>query len=67
MGLVRIVTDYGASIPAISEAIRRNVSDRIGTMTGLEVVEVNIDIMDLFFPDAEMEEIPETTSAKRVE
>lgn len=64
---VRIVTDYGASIPAISEAIRRNVSSRIGEMTGLEVVEVNIDVMDLFFPDAEIEETLEDPITKRVE
>lgn len=64
---VRIVTDYGASIPAISEAIRRNVSERIGMMTGLQVVEVNIDVMDLYFPEAELEEEEPQLVARRVE
>ena len=50
---VRINTEYGASIPAIADAIRRNVADRIETMTGLKVVEVNIDVMDLYFPEDE--------------
>ena len=50
---VRIITEYGASIPAVADAIRRNVADRIESMTGLKVVEVNIDVMDLYFPEDE--------------
>lgn len=46
-----IVVDYGASIPQVSDAIRRNVSGRIGAMTGLQAKEVNISVTDLFFPD----------------
>jgi uncharacterized alkaline shock family protein YloU len=42
---VRIVTDYEASIPAISEAIRRSVSARIEMMTRLHVVGFNIDVV----------------------
>lgn len=43
-----IVTDYGQSIVAISEAVRRNVIERIEGMIGLEVKEVNIKVDDLF-------------------
>ncbi len=50
---VRIISAYGASIPAIAEGIRRNVSNRIESMTGLTVVEVNIDVIDLYFPDSD--------------
>ena len=55
---VRIISDYGASIPAISEAIRRNVSERIETMTGLRIVEVNVDVVDLYFPEQEEDVAP---------
>ena len=54
---VRIITTYGASIPAVADGIRRNVSDRIEQMTGLKVVEVNIDVVDLYFPDGEDDEM----------
>lgn len=56
---VRIVVDYGASIPAVAEAIRRNVAERVETMTGLKVVQVNIDVVDLYFGEEETEEVPE--------
>lgn len=62
---VRIVTGYGASIPAVAEAIRRNVADRIEGMTGLQVVEVNIDVVDLYFSEDEQEE-EEPAEARRV-
>jgi uncharacterized alkaline shock family protein YloU len=43
-----IVTYYGQSIVEITEAVRRNVIERIESMTGLEVKEVNIMVDDLF-------------------
>ena len=49
---VRIVTDYGVSIPKVAAAIRKNVKTRIETMTGLELKEINIDVLDLFFAEA---------------
>ena len=66
---VRIITTYGASIPAVADGIRRNVTDRIQQMTGLKVVEVNIDVVDLYFPDSEDEEMvaaPPTGTEPRV-
>ena len=45
---LRIVVDYGASIPQVAESIRRNVSSRVKSMTGLTVKEVNINVVDLF-------------------
>ncbi len=50
---LRIIAEYGASIPAIAEAIRRNVSERVEGMTGLRVVQVNIDVVDLYFPEGD--------------
>lgn len=43
-----IVTWYGQSIVDVSEAVRRNVVDRVQAMTGLKVVEVNINVDDVF-------------------
>ncbi|AVT28502.1 Asp23/Gls24 family envelope stress response protein [Plantactinospora sp. BC1] len=43
-----IVTFYGQSIVDVSEAVRRNVVERVQAMTGLRVVEVNINVDDVF-------------------
>lgn len=43
-----IVTWYGQSIVDVSNAVRRNVIDRVQTNTGLTVVEVDINIDDVY-------------------
>lgn len=43
-----LVTYYGQSIADVSDAVRRNVIDRIQEMTGLQVVEVNVNVDDVF-------------------
>jgi uncharacterized alkaline shock family protein YloU len=43
-----IVTYYGQSIVEVTEAVRRNVIERIEGTTGLDVKEVNIMVDDLF-------------------
>jgi uncharacterized alkaline shock family protein YloU len=50
---LRVVMNYGVSIPQVAEAIRQNVISRIQAMTGLAVKEVNIDVGDLYFPEDE--------------
>ncbi len=45
---IDIVAYYGVSIVETSNAIRENVIDRIEKMTGLDVVEVNISVDDLY-------------------
>lgn len=50
---VRIITAYGVSIPALADAIRKNVEARIHTMTGLKVKEINIEVVDLYFAERE--------------
>jgi len=37
-----MTADYGQSIPQITEAVRRNVINRVESLTGLRVTEVNI-------------------------
>ena len=56
---MRIIAAFGASIPAIADAIRRNVTERVGTMTGLQIVSINIDVVDLYFPEEEDEIVEE--------
>lgn len=46
---------YPASIHQVADAVRQNVIDRIESMTGLSVVEVNIAVVDLVFPGSEEE------------
>ena len=41
---------YPRSIPQVSEALRRNVIQKVESLTGLEVTEVNIAVNDLAFP-----------------
>lgn len=53
---VRIVTEYGASIVEIAQQVRSNVRERVESMTGLRVVEVNIEVIDLFFPSGETQD-----------
>ncbi len=65
---VRLVTIYGASIPQVSQAVRQNIIERVRAMTGLIVKEVNIDVVDLYFPGEEREQPqPEPTPAQRVQ
>ena len=47
---------YPASIHEVADSMRQNVIDRIESMTGLQVVEVNIAVNDLVFPGGENEE-----------
>lgn len=43
-----IVTWYGQSIVDVTDAVRANVIDRVQDMTGLKVVEVNINVDDVY-------------------
>lgn len=50
---ITMTVEYGKSIPQISEAVRRNIVNRIENLTGLNVTEVNITVNDVFFPQEE--------------
>lgn len=51
-----LTVEYGKSIPQVSEAVRRNVINRIENLTGLRVTEVNITVNDVFFPQQEQQQ-----------
>ena len=46
-----MAVEYGKSVPQISEAVRRNVIDRVESLVGLRVSEVNITVNDVQFPE----------------
>lgn len=45
-----VVAEHGVAITELGRSVRRNVIGSIEQMTGLEVVEVNIDVVDLHLP-----------------
>ena len=58
-----MAVEYGKAIPQISEAVRRNVIDRVENLIGLRVTEVNITINDALLP----EERPQLDRQREVE
>ena len=52
---VSIVIDYGFSVVEVSQGIRRNIIQSVERATGLEVLEVNINVTDVHLPDDEQE------------
>jgi len=46
-----MTVEYGKPIPQISEAVRRNVINRVENLVGLNVTEVNITVNDVQFPE----------------
>jgi uncharacterized alkaline shock family protein YloU len=45
-----IVVEYGVSIAELGRSIQRNVKQAVERMTGLDVVEVNVSVDDLWMP-----------------
>jgi uncharacterized alkaline shock family protein YloU len=62
-----IVVEYGASIVELARAVRRNVITAVERMTGLEVIEVNIDVNDIHLPDVDGGDEPPAVATARVE
>lgn len=56
---LQIVVEYGVAITDVSRSIRRNVITSIEQMTGLEVVEVNINVSDVYLPSEDDEVAPD--------
>ncbi len=46
-----LVVEYGVSIVRLADTVRDNVISSIEEMTGLEVTEVNIAVVDIHLPD----------------
>ena len=52
---VSIIINYDFKIPEVAHEIQRNVKQAIESMTGLDVVEVNVHIHDVHFKAADKE------------
>ncbi|MEU8895628.1 Asp23/Gls24 family envelope stress response protein [Nocardia sp. NPDC048505] len=48
---LELVVEYGVAIAELAAAVRRNVITAIEQMTALEVVEVNINVNDVYIED----------------
>ncbi|GHA94229.1 MULTISPECIES: Asp23/Gls24 family envelope stress response protein [Streptomyces] len=53
---VDIKVDYGIPIHELADRIRTHVTDAVETMTGLEVVEININVFDVHVPGEDDDE-----------
>ncbi|MWV45037.1 Asp23/Gls24 family envelope stress response protein [Paenibacillus sp. HJL G12] len=50
---VSVIIEYGQRLPEVATEIQRNVKRSIEMMTGLTVIEVNVQIHDVHFKSAE--------------
>ncbi|WP_284749849.1 Asp23/Gls24 family envelope stress response protein [Amycolatopsis sp. RTGN1] len=50
---LQILVEYGVAIADLARSVRRNVITSIEQMTGLQVVEVNINVSDVHLPGDE--------------
>ncbi|MGH8908513.1 MAG: Asp23/Gls24 family envelope stress response protein [Egibacteraceae bacterium] len=63
---VTLRVSYPVPIPQVAGQVRENVIDRVETLTGLEVVEVNIAVIGLDFPGEADDEAPAPAEPARV-
>ncbi|MER5766271.1 Asp23/Gls24 family envelope stress response protein [Streptomyces sp. NPDC001985] len=61
---VDIEVEYGIPIHELADTIRTHVTDAVETMTGLEVVEININVFDVHIPDDDTDEDNGSRSAE---
>ncbi|MET4921036.1 Asp23/Gls24 family envelope stress response protein [Streptomyces sp. PSRA5] len=50
-----VIVEYGEPIAEDAKDIRTRVTDAVETMTGLEVVEININVLDVHLPGSDGE------------
>ncbi|MCC3278531.1 MULTISPECIES: Asp23/Gls24 family envelope stress response protein [unclassified Arthrobacter] len=61
---VSIVVEYGYSVVEVSQGIRRNVIRSVENATGLEVLEVNVNVTDVHLPGDNQDEDDDSQDAK---
>src|SRR3954467_8651598 len=57
-----IVVEYGVGIADLGRSIQRNVKQSVERMTGLEVVEVNVNVDDVYVPQDDQQDTPPRVS-----
>ncbi|MFJ4672442.1 Asp23/Gls24 family envelope stress response protein [Kitasatospora purpeofusca] len=60
-----LVVEYGFAIAEVAAQVREEVIEAVERMTGLQVVEVNINVVDVHLPDDSDDE-EDTTASPRV-
>jgi len=54
-----VIVEYGSKISLVAKSIQENVKNTVETMTGLDVVEVNVNVQGVNIPkEPKMEEEP---------
>jgi uncharacterized alkaline shock family protein YloU len=51
-----VIVEYGAKIPDVASRVQENVKHAIESMTGLKVLEVNVHVQGVSFPEAKEEQ-----------
>lgn len=62
---VTVVVEYGVSIVEVGNAIRRNVIEQVEGTAGLEVVEVNVNVVDVHLPEDDDDNAARPASTSR--
>ncbi len=57
-----VVVEYGVSIADLGRSIQRNVKQAVERMTGLEVVEINVSVDDVYLPSDDSQDTPTRVS-----
>lgn len=64
---VDVIVEYGEPIAEDAKDIRTRVTDAVETMTGLEVVEININVLDVHLPGSDDDEGDDSRRSDRVQ
>ena len=51
-----VIMEYGSRIPEVALKVQENVKQAIERMTGLKVIEVNVHVQGVSFPEAQEEQ-----------
>ncbi|MDQ3911824.1 MAG: Asp23/Gls24 family envelope stress response protein [Actinomycetota bacterium] len=62
---VTIAIEYGRNIPQLAERVRNKITERVESLTGLRVVELNVTVGDIVFPEEEEGRLGEQGSRPR--
>lgn len=59
---LRVIISYGAKIDETCRKLQKNVKEAVESMTGLQVVEINVKVEGVEFPKEEKEVVIEPTN-----
>lgn len=60
-----VVLDFGVNIPEVSTSVQEHVKRAVESMTGLDVVNVNVHVSAIAFPNVKGKEVVDTGNDKR--